>query len=215
MNPPTKDTYAPWIQTRSGRALDLLDPRPDQIYAYDIAVALSRIPRFCGHTSTRLAYSVAQHSVYTVGMLPPHASPMLKLHTLLHDAHEFATGDISTPVKMALRATGGGDALVALQRRIQWAVNVACGAPWATLANNRAISDADGLSLAAEFAGLMGPPPRPWPGLADVANIGGWPTPAPAHVARDSFMFCLRRLVVEAGVTPLRSFIDPPESIDV
>ena len=57
-----------WIQTYTGRAFDLLDPRPEQIDPLDIAHALSQICRFTGHV--REFYSVAQHSVLVACIVP-------------------------------------------------------------------------------------------------------------------------------------------------
>lgn len=48
------------IQTYSGHRFSLLCPDPRDINSRDIAVALSRLPRLGGHTST--FYCVAQHS---------------------------------------------------------------------------------------------------------------------------------------------------------
>ena len=82
-----------WIATRSGKKLDLLTPEPDQIDIKDIAVALSRLPRFAGHTTE--FYSVAQHSVL-VAWQSPHD---VRLQALLHDAPEAYLMDLPRPVK--------------------------------------------------------------------------------------------------------------------
>lgn len=89
-----------WIGTASGRRLDYLDPRPDQISIDDIAVALSRAPRFCGHT--RQPYSVARHSINAVEVLQAeHRLDDCRLlrGALLHDASEAYMGDLPTPLK--------------------------------------------------------------------------------------------------------------------
>jgi len=88
-----------WMETISGRRMDLLNPDPDQIDIEDIAHQLGIIPRFTG--ATRFPYSVAQHSLYVSMLVPDH----LKLPALLHDAHEPYIGDLSTPLKNCL---GGG-----------------------------------------------------------------------------------------------------------
>jgi uncharacterized protein len=51
------------IETVSGRLVDLADPKPEDFEASDIAWALSREPRFGGHTITSEAYTVGQHSL--------------------------------------------------------------------------------------------------------------------------------------------------------
>lgn len=73
-------TEKTWMETWSGKRIDLLNPNPDQIDITDIAHHLSIINRFTG--ATRCPYSVAQHSLY-VSMLLPES---LQLHGLLHDA---------------------------------------------------------------------------------------------------------------------------------
>jgi uncharacterized protein len=81
------------IRTRSGRYLDLANPDPADILLEDIAVALSRVPRFNGHTTP--FYSVAQHSTFTGRMI----SGKNRLKGYLHDASEAYIADIPTPAK--------------------------------------------------------------------------------------------------------------------
>jgi len=78
------DPRGPWFTTAHGRRLYILDPKPDEIHADDLAHALARIPRYGGHSglvATRFtpgaapndegnvvfgggsALSVAQHSL--------------------------------------------------------------------------------------------------------------------------------------------------------
>ena len=91
----------PTITTASGKVISLLAPEPESMDIEDIALALSRIPRWNGHTSQ--FYSVAQHSVWvsewvcTLSDIPE--SPKLALAGLLHDAAEAYLGDITSPLK--------------------------------------------------------------------------------------------------------------------
>lgn len=85
-----------WMETWSGKRVDLLNPDPSQIDIRDIAHHLSILNRFTG--ATKVPYSVAQHSLYVSMLVPEH----LQLHALLHDAHEAYTNDISTPLKECL-----------------------------------------------------------------------------------------------------------------
>lgn len=85
-----------WIETYTGRAFDLLDPRHEQIDITDIAHALANIARFTGHT--REFYSVAQHSVHVAELVP---EPM-RLGALLHDATEAYANDVASPLKRLL-----------------------------------------------------------------------------------------------------------------
>lgn len=86
------------IVTYTGRSIDPLSKniQPEDIDILDIATALSRIPRFGGHT--RYLYSVAQHSC----MVADRLRPGLKLAGLLHDASEAYLLDIPTPIKQHL-----------------------------------------------------------------------------------------------------------------
>lgn len=51
------------IETVSGRFVDIQDPKPEDFLITDIAWSLAREPRFSGHTTHPLPYSVAQHSL--------------------------------------------------------------------------------------------------------------------------------------------------------
>lgn len=66
----------------------------------DIAVGLSRMPRFGGQTLFR--WSVAEHLLacqrYVLGAFPD-GLPRMELAVLLHDAHEAMTCDITTSFK--------------------------------------------------------------------------------------------------------------------
>lgn len=86
------------LETVSGKIFDPLDPKPDQIDINDIAWALSRQPRFAGHTIPYIPYSVAQHSIQVMKELAPHGFKM-QFHGLMHDAAEAYLGDIPSPIK--------------------------------------------------------------------------------------------------------------------
>jgi hypothetical protein len=86
-----------WIQTFTGKAFDLLDPKPEMVCIEDIAHHLALINRFTG--ATREPYSVAQHSVLCSWIVPPE----LALTALLHDAPEAYVTDVPRPLKEAMR----------------------------------------------------------------------------------------------------------------
>jgi hypothetical protein len=159
----SSDTQAPWVQTFCGFAVDLRNPQIEQIDITDINTALTRIPRFNGHTIP--AWSVAQHSLAVerelqlTGAMPEACE---RLAALLHDAHEAYTGDIVSPMQVAL---GGAD-LRAIQMLLQRAIHGRCGLPLVLPeATTAAIRHADLVILASEKDQLMVRPPRAWADL--------------------------------------------------
>lgn len=86
----------PWLQTFSGRVVDLINPTVDDILLIDIAHSLSQLCRFTG--STTAFYSVAQHAVLVSRLV----SPQNALWALHHDSSEAFIGDISKPLKLYL-----------------------------------------------------------------------------------------------------------------
>ncbi len=114
------DDVSMHIETVSGRLVNVTNPSADSILLDDIAWALSRIPRFAGHTITEIPYNVAQHSVYVATLMEEllkshedfnldfevkkslekiHNNVDVLMKALLHDAHEAYTGDIPSPIK--------------------------------------------------------------------------------------------------------------------
>jgi hypothetical protein len=91
-----------WIQTFSGRKVDLEYPRPEDICIEDIAHALSQLCRFGGHCQG--FYSVAEHSLLVEKVIDTALADFhaLKLAALLHDAAEAYIGDLVTPLKKIL-----------------------------------------------------------------------------------------------------------------
>jgi hypothetical protein len=85
-----------WVQTYTGRAFDLVEPRPSMISIVDITQALSQLCRYTGHTNT--FYSVAEHSIHCSQIVP---EPLAR-YAMLHDAAEAYIGDISYPMKQLL-----------------------------------------------------------------------------------------------------------------
>lgn len=126
--------------TQSGRHVDLLNPRPEDIVLEDIVIALARTRRFAGHAPI----TVAQHSLDVRDDLfaagngfresAPAARARISLYALLHDAHEAYTGDITRPCALALMELAGTDVLPDLKERVQIAIHHAFGLdaefPW-------------------------------------------------------------------------------------
>jgi len=82
----------------NGTCLDLANPLVTDFDFDWIARRLSRINRFNGD-----GISVAQHSVMGAQALINEGQPrIVAAYFLLHDAHEFAIGDLTTPVQEAI-----------------------------------------------------------------------------------------------------------------
>lgn len=95
------------MQTHSRGRVDLVHPDASQIRLHDIAEHLSRIGRFNGAVIVD-NYSVAQHSsmcAFAARIL--NADTGTCMMALLHDAHEAYMGDITTPMKEAIRYVSG------------------------------------------------------------------------------------------------------------
>lgn len=198
-----------WIQTHSGRVLDLVRPDPEAIHINDLVVPLSRMPRFSGHTvSRRQACNVALHSLLVEALMPPDAPPSARLAALLHDAHEAFTGDITSPMQQALGAysLAAAGALKRIQFDLQDAIERAIGLNVSIRFEYRAeIKQADLLALAIEKRDLMAPSPEPWPGLPDPPKHR---VAIPGSAATDGLIFWRRLvdLIREAGCQPMGSF---------
>lgn len=93
MSETTKKPTTAFIQTFTGKMIDVLDLDINLLDIRDIAHSLSLQCRFNGHSGE--FYSVAQHCVYVSKQLPDH----LKLAGLMHDATEAYLCDIPSPLK--------------------------------------------------------------------------------------------------------------------
>lgn len=88
-----------WKQTWSGRVFPLIDFAEGDVDLFgDVAESLARTCRFGGHVAGP-PYSVAQHCVIGAdAALEETGDANLAAYVLLHDAHEFVFGDVTTPV---------------------------------------------------------------------------------------------------------------------
>jgi len=191
-----------WMLTASGRRFDLANPDPAAVHIDDIALALSHVCRFGGHT-TRF-YSVAEHCVHASYLIDSKSHAGLKLMALLHDAHEAYTGDRISPLQQAIKESTTYDAHRDIEADVQAAIEQAL-VPADLLQRleedeetdrlwTAAIKHADLQMLAAEKAQVMPQPLNPadgyWPCLEGIADPGikldGWST----HMA--AFYFVTR-----------------------
>lgn len=88
------------FQLRDGALYDYLRPALAALTLDNIAVALSREPRFVG--ATKRTYRVGQHCVLGARLLLPD-QPAAR-YFQLHDAHEVVMKDQPTPYKNAVQA---------------------------------------------------------------------------------------------------------------
>jgi 5'-deoxynucleotidase YfbR-like HD superfamily hydrolase len=116
-----------WQRMLSGRSLNLIDPSPLDVEIHDIALGLSRNTRWNGQTSGPHGWSVAQHALLVVDILQrthPDSPSWVLLAALLHDAPEYVTHDLITPLKSAV-----GNVFREIEARLQTAVHIAFGLP--------------------------------------------------------------------------------------
>jgi uncharacterized protein len=114
------------IRTFSGIYFNLANPNPEDVFAFDIAVALSRECRFNNHT--KKVYTVAEHSVWCAALAeqfyPEHS--YLPFYCLLHDAHEAYIRDIASPVINSI-SQAFKDEWNALKDSVQQAIDLRFG----------------------------------------------------------------------------------------
>ena len=95
----------PHITTFTGRKVNPLHLRVEDVCIEDIAHALACTNRFCGHTKEPI--SIAQHSVFVAKLC---RGEKFELQALLHDASEAYLGDITKWLKQTPEFQGYRDA---------------------------------------------------------------------------------------------------------
>ncbi|QNF34336.1 HD domain-containing protein [Adhaeribacter swui] len=91
-----------FIKTFTGRQLDLLAPKQEQIDLEDIAHGLAMKCRWNGQTNQ--FYSVAEHSMRVAYLLlEMYQNPLLAMAGLMHDAAEAYLPDLATPLKKVIK----------------------------------------------------------------------------------------------------------------
>jgi len=148
-----------WFQTWSAAALDYDRPSPDQILLPDVALSLSRQPRFNGHTQR--AWTVGEHAIgcsilaERLGM-----SPAIAYAALHHDDGEAYLGDIPGPARPWL-----GQDWKTMEERIEAAIAIRFEVLAAGVNEIRRL---DLAMLEAERRRFYLPPPRQWMTTAQV-----------------------------------------------
>lgn len=148
--------------TYSGRLIDVLNVEAADISFLDIAHSLSNIQRFNGGATRSL--SVARHSLNVSNIvLEDTGSRVSALYGLLHDAHEYITGDITTPIKAAIKKLSNGDPLGVLQNSIDRAIFSAANLPDIMDARiHHAVKIADEKALSYEVKNFIAPTSYDW-----------------------------------------------------
>jgi 5'-nucleotidase len=187
------DEHMTWMQTYHTRKLDFADPMVAEIDIRDIALALARAPRYVGHTHH--TYCVAEHSFWVARLverwssLPQRKDPQkgyarraLVLAALLHDASEAYTGDISRPLKQAMRLEmrtvdepDAPSSFDMIEARLQTAILVrfaplvgVTADELVALHDSAIVKDADRMMLAAEQKRIVPVGPHKWKSTEDI-----------------------------------------------
>ena len=168
------NTTAPWICTLRHDIALTGDLSGNPVDIADIANALARINRFTGHTYAN--WSVAQHSMLVVALAMRNQdglTPIQARALLLHDAHEAYTGDIASPIKLAL-----GDTWANFEQAHANHVRRALGVDAALNAHKHLVKNYDIEALRVERYRLLGRQAhrKPWPILE--GNAALWTEPA-------------------------------------
>lgn len=150
------------FETASGALVDLLAPNLDDVSFYDIARSLSRVNRYNGHAG---GYTVAQHSCVVASFLPEE----IRVHGLLHDAPEYAVGDVTSPMKIALskRCPSFRAAFREIEQGFKAAIYAKAGLALPSPEIEAAVRHADLVALATEQREVMRSP-----------NVWNLPVPA-------------------------------------
>ncbi|WAC26393.1 hypothetical protein [Ancylobacter sp. SL191] len=97
--PPTRRAE-PWAQSLRGRAIDLVNPRAEDIDFREMADVLANINRYGGNALHPI--TVAHHTLIALkAARQRHATPTLLAYVALHDGHEWVLGGQITPVTQA------------------------------------------------------------------------------------------------------------------
>ena len=144
-----------WQRMLSGRRLNLIEPSPLDIEIEDIALGLARNTRWNGQTRGDHGWSVAQHSdlvVDIVRRIKPRASARLLMAAKLHDASEYVTHDLITPLKAVV-----GDIFKEVEQRLTRAIYQRFGlVPVLAHADRALMKRADRIAAATEAVQLAG-----------------------------------------------------------
>ncbi|MCA1941297.1 MAG: HD family hydrolase [Caenispirillum bisanense] len=191
-----------WQRMLSGRRLNLLEPSPIDVEITDIALGLARNTRWNGQTIGDHAWSIAQHSDLVVDIMRgfrPKPPPWVLMAGKLHDASEYVTHDLITPLKAVV-----GDVFREVEARLTEAIHIRFGVPARLDPEIKAlIKKADQIAAATEAVQLAGFTADE---LKPVLGIKARPlpkvvlTPLPSREAERRFLDGFRRLEQEMAL---------------
>lgn len=147
----------PYITTATGIKFHLIYPAPLEVSVVDIAHALSRAPRFSGHTTE--PWSVAEHCLLVTAILRHQGyNAKVQMAGLLHDATEAYICDVPSPLKWAMEHMDGPNcAYRMIERKVEEAIRKALQPEW-TFAPDyaiKAVKDADQIALLTEATAFI------------------------------------------------------------
>lgn len=167
-----KGKYKGWMETFTGKRVNPLDLKPDDVDIVDIAHALSQICRYGGHCHK--FYSVAEHCIRVSQITPD----KLRLAALLHDAAEAYLGDVIRPLKHTIPN------LREIEERAQQVIYEVFGVSLSK-GGYTLIKELDNILIATEARDLMVNSAQ-WNNLP--TPLPGTITPIPMYQAKDIFL---------------------------
>jgi uncharacterized protein len=185
------------MTTYTGKTVNPLDLRPEDIDVADIAHALACVNRFAGHAIKPI--SVAQHSVYVSRLLE---DTLWARQALFHDASEAYLGDVTKWLKHSEAMAGYRVAEDRAQRVIFEAFHIEPEMHYL-------VEKADKLMVRFEARKAFGQAWDPFEGYPDptmeeLAAIGKWAA-WPWRAAEEAFLVQFRRLGGHVSHAPLAS----------
>ena len=164
----------PYVSTFLGNRFYLTRPHIDDVALEDIAHGLAYQCRFNGQTKS--FYSVAQHSLMVMALVPP----SLHRQALLHDAAEAYLGDMVKPLKQLFPEFSVIEARVMEIIGQRFAVDL--------MKLDPAIKRADLIALATEKRDLMPYSTEAWSYLEDIAPLPDIIQPLDPQAAKEAFL---------------------------
>jgi 5'-deoxynucleotidase YfbR-like HD superfamily hydrolase len=185
-----------YVRTFTGMDMHYQRPSLNHIVIEDIACHLSRINRYLG--ASQLPITVAAHSVnVAIQLAVLKQEPAVQLLGLLHDGHEYMTGDVPSPLKREIAARAKKDIIGQIAAEIDRVIFERFGlAHIATPKNLAFVNAADRQVFAAEWRDWM---KGPCPDAIEPAKFAI--KPCGPDKAEDLFLETFRRLQMLAGLS--------------